>query len=379
MMHTHLYRICASAIRFAAFASILVAMVTPRPARAADESIPHLQAAADRGFVPQEIELAAAFFTGSGVTQDLQMAAYWYEKAAESGDPEAENEIGFLYQTGAGVPVDQTHALHWYQLSAASGFVKAKVNLGVMYVWGIAVRKNEELAAQLFREAAANGSGAGASYLGDMCYFGIGMKQDKAAAENWYAIGAKLRDPVAAYNLASLFSVETDHPQDLPKAAALLRESVSAGYVPAMHSLGRLLVNHPELARSAQEPRVLLADASGAGSWRSTVLLGVLAREGKGAAADPETAYYEFQVAMLQGGDEARRLLANDMIALSPKVSPARAQELAANAAAWYKQHSLALSFIYKKDGNSKRFPALARAVADQSVHAGQLIPPPPA
>jgi uncharacterized protein len=378
MIQTHSFRIYASAIHFAALACVLVTMVAPHSVLAADESIPHLQAAADKGFVPQEIELAAAYFTGSGVVQDLQMAAYWYEKAAESGDPEAENEIGFLYQTGAGVPLDPARALHWYQLSASSGFVKAKVNLGVMYVWGIAVRKNEDLAAQLFREATANGSGAAAGYLGDMCYFGIGMKQDKAAAENWYAIGAKLRDPVAAYDLATLFSIETDHPQDLSKAVELLRESVSSGYVPAMHSLGRLLVNHPEFARSAQESRGLLEDASGAGSWKSTVLLGVLARDGKGAPADPETAFYHFQVAMLQGGDEARRLLTNDMIALSPKVSPARAQVLAANAVAWYKQHSLALLFVYRKDGSSRRFPALARAVADQSVHAGQLIPPPP-
>lgn len=380
MIHTHSHRSCASAIRLAASASVLVAMLAPRIVRAADETIPRLQAAADKGFVPQEIELAAAYFTGSGVMQDLQMAAYWYEKAAESGDPEAENEIGFLYQTGTGVPLDPAKAFHWYQLSAASGFVKAKVNLGVMYIWGVAVRKNEELAAQLFREAAEKGSGAAASYLGDMCLFGIGMNQDRAAAENWYATGARLHDPVAAYNLASLFSVDAGHPHDFLKAAGLLRESASAGYVSAMHSLGLLLVNHPDLARTPQEPRTLLEEASEAGSWRSTVLLGVLARDGKGAAApDPETAYYEFQIAMLQGGDEARRLLANDLIVLTPKMSAERAQELAANASAWYKQHSLALSFVYKKDGNSKRFPALARAVADESVHAGQLIPPPPA
>ena len=380
MIPANLHRPYGSQICLAACAWVLIAMLAPQRAQAADETIPRLQAAADKGFVPQEIELAAAYLTGSGVMQDLQMSAYWYEKAAESGDPEAENEIGFLYQTGTGVPLDPARAFHWYQLSAASGYVKAKVNLGVMYVWGIAVRKNEELATQLFREAAEKGSGAAASYLGDMCYFGIGMKQDKAAAESWYASGAKLRDPVAAYNLASLFSVDADHPHDFPRAAGLLRESASSGYVPAMHSLGLLLLNHPELARNSQESPVLLEEASEAGSWRSTVLLGVLARDGKGAAApDPETAYYKFQVAMLQGGDEARRLLANDMTVLSQKVSAQRAGQLAADAGAWYKQHRLALAFVYKKDGDSRRFPNLARAVADQSVHAGQLIAPPPA
>src|ERR1700733_12427443 len=134
-----------------------VVLLVDHLAGATVSNISQLEAAAKDGYVPQEIELAADYFTGNGVPKDAKQAAYWYQKAAEGGDPEAENEIGFFYQAGIGVLADPARAMHWYQLAAASGFTRAKVNLGVMYVWGIGVPKNGGLATQLFQEAANRG------------------------------------------------------------------------------------------------------------------------------------------------------------------------------------------------------------------------------
>src|ERR1700722_1161093 len=354
---------------------VCVTLLVDHFARAAD--IPQLQAAAKDGYVPQEIELAAAYFTGNGVTQDAKQAAYWYQKAAESGDPEAAKEIGFFYQAGIGVPADPAGAVHWYQLAAASGLASAKVNLGVMYVWGLGLPKNEALAAQLFQEAASKGDGTGASYLGDLYYFGMGMQQDKATAERWYGTGAKLHDPIAAYNLGSLFSVEADHPHDLRKAAALLRQSAAAGYVPAMHSLGLLLVNHSELTKSQQEAPSMLEAAANAGSWKSSVLLGVLARDGRGVPEDSKAAYYHFQVATLQGGEPAMRLVSNDVAMLSKKLGPTQTQVLDSKANIWYQQHHVTLLFVYRTGDKRERFPASALAAPVNGLHAGQLLSAP--
>jgi len=378
MIHFDQGRIRGFGVYAATLGMISGLALPPSAARAADESIPQLQAAAEKGLVPQQIELAAAYFAGEGVPQDAGLAAHWYEKAAQSGDAEAENEIGFLYQTGTGVAIDLPRAFHWYQLSSAAGYVKAKVNLGVMYFWGIGVNKNEEFAAQLFREAFEKGDGTAASYLGDMSYFGIGIKQDKEAAERWYANGTKLHDPVAAYDLGSLFSNEPGHVHDLSRAAGFFRRSASDGYVPAMHSLGLILVNHPELARSAEEARTVLQAASQAGSWRSTVLIGVLARDGRGEPADNETAYYDFQLALLQGGDAARKLLANDIDVLSRKLTAERSSALTANAGDWFRQHPTLLAFVGKNGESNKRFPTLARAPVDSDLHAGRLVLLPP-
>jgi hypothetical protein len=305
------------------------------------------------------------------------MAALWYEKAAEGGDPEAQNEIGFFYQTGTGVQVDLNRAFHWYQLSAASGFVLAKVNLGVMYAWGTGVAKDELLGAQLFREAAAKGCGVAATYLGDIFYFGMGVKQDKATGEAWYAKGVKMHDPFAEYDMGSLLALSPNHEQNLPLGARLLRQSADSGFVPAMHALGLLLTNHPELANSRQEARPLLETAANAGSWKSSVVLGVLARDGVGDSSGPEFAYYHFQIAILQGGEPARLLLEKDLDALSGNLEGKKRNELTFEAKSWFSLHKTAVEFVYKDPVHAKRFPRTALTPPQESVHAGMLLPTP--
>jgi uncharacterized protein len=375
-IRTHLTRLGARMGTLAL--SVCATLLVGQLAEAAMPDITALQSAAKSGYVPQQIELAAAYFTGNGVTQDAKLAAYWYQRAAESGDPEAENEIGFFYQAGIGVPTDPIRAVHWYQLATASGLVRAKVNLGVMYVWGLGLAKNEALAAELFQEATEKGDGAGAAYLGDMYYFGIGLQQDKAAAERWFLTGARLKNPVAAYNLGSMYSVDADHPHDLRKAATFLRQSASAGYVPAAHSLGLLLVNHPEFAQSSDEARSMLETAADAGSWKSSVVLGVLARDGKGGIVDGKEAYYRFQVATLQGGDPAMKLVRKDLDMLAKKLGPQQTETLNSDANAWYGAHHLALVFVYKSGDKGQLFPASALSVPVNGLHAGQLLFAPP-
>jgi TPR repeat protein len=232
------------------------------------EDLTTVRARAEQGSVFHEILLAGDYFTGNGVAQDPKMAAYWYERAAGHGSPEAQNQIGYFYQAGIGVSKDPKRAIHWYQLSAASGFAKAKVNLGVAYLRGIGVPKNEDLAVRLFNQAFQAGNGTAATYLGLLYYFGIAVNQDRVAAEKWFESGLKLHDTLAAYDLGSMYSINPDHPHDLPKAAGLLRQAVDGGYVPAMHYLGLRPVNTPELKQDPRDSRITLQTAAKAGSSR---------------------------------------------------------------------------------------------------------------
>jgi len=366
-------------VYLAALITALNFLIDSQHLSAADVKISQLQADAESGSVPREVELAGDYVSGRGLPQDFTKAAYWYEMAAGKGDPAAQNEIGVLYQAGMGVPVDPVRAFHWFQLSAAAGFIRAKVNLGVAYVWGNGVSKDGALAAQLFREAANSGSGAAATYLGDLYYFGTGVVQDKLIAEHWFETGVKMRDPIAAFDLGLLFFDKGDHPRDFPKAARLLRQAASAGYVPAMYSLGLLLTAHPELARSPDEVRISLETAAGNGSWKSSAVLGILAREGNGVAQNPAAAYYHFQVAILQGGEPAQHLLVNDLGELSKKLSAEQTRELTSNAATWFQQHHLSLAFVNKDGENQKHFSVRGRATDDEGMLAERMIPPPPA
>jgi TPR repeat protein len=333
-----------------------------------------LKTRAELGYVRQEIELANAYFTGNGVPQDTAQAAHWYERAAQAGNAEAQNQIGYFYQSGIGVPVDLERAARWFQLAAASGLPKGKVNLGVAYLGGLGVPKNEATAIQLFTEAFQKGSGVAAAYLGDIYFSGVGVPQDRVLAENWYESGFKLHDPLAAYKLGILYSSTEDHIHDFRKAVGFLRESVDRGYVPAMHSLGFMLVNYPALAKSPNEAEPLLEAAASGGIWQSSLVLGILARDGKGVPVDNKAAYYHFLVAARQGGPEAQRMVVNDLKHLQEKLGADDQAQLTSAADAWSAQHSMPLLYITKATGNHSHIPAMAITRAPEGTFVGQLL-----
>jgi uncharacterized protein len=365
---------CYSVLPALAFGALLAAAPGVLANPAINPDIPLLKSAPEPHTTDEQVKLAGDYLIGRGVTQDLELAAYWYEKAAGSGDPEAEMQIGYFYDAGVGVAQDPARAAHWYQLAAATGLADAKVNLGILYLWGNGVAKNPQLAAQLFREAVNTGSGRAASFLGAMYYFGAGVPADKAVGEQWFLKGAELHDPQSEYHLGLLFFDKKDHIHDLAKAEALLRESVDDGYVPAIYSLGLLLARNPELARSADEAAKLLGESADAGIWKSSMFLGVLARDGKGAPADPSTAYFHFRVATLQGGDEADKLLDNELHNLAAQLGPQMTADLNAQASGYYQHHQIVLEFVYKSGELRARFPAYALAFPENGTHTVRIL-----
>lgn len=345
-----------------------------------DTDVPDAQTAPDPQTtqprtVDEEIRLAADYFAGQGRPQDLKQAAYWYRKAAEAGDSAAQLQTGYLYDAGIGVEKNPVLAVHWYQLAAAGGLARAKVNLAVAYLWGNGVTKNEATAIRLLNEAAGKGVGLAACYLGVIYQYGIGVTADAATAEWWYGKGVKLGDPRAEFDLATLKSVGSTRAHDFSAAAKLLRHSAAQGYVPAMYSLGLLLVRNPGLATSADEAVTLLNGAAQAGVWRSEVLLGVLARDGAGVPRDAGAAYLHFRIAALEGREESQPLLAFDLIHIGAKLGADRTRALDAQAEAWRQRHPAVLEFQEKEGDNRDRFPAFALAVPEMGAHTAQLLP----
>lgn len=334
--------------------------------------IPQLEAGAQHGSIRKQLQLGADYFLGHGVQRNEELAAYWYEKAASSGDASAQLQIGYFYQVGIGVPRDAAKAAHWYQLASAGGLAVAKMNLGVAYLWGTGVPKDQPLALQLLREAADKGCGMAAGFLGDAYYLGVGVPKDVAAGEHWFAMGTKMHDPRSEARLASYYSAGVGEKLDLRKAAALLRESAAAGFVPAKHALGLLIANHSELASSPSEAVQMLEEAAAAGTWKASAALGALARDGRSLPADAKAAYFHFKVAQLQGGNQARDVVAVDLAQLTTKLGPDQIRSLDANAAAWVDKHSTPLEFLYR-DGSQ----TFALTAPTRELHAGRLMPNP--
>jgi hypothetical protein len=136
-----------------------------------------------------------------------------------------------------------------------------------------------------------------------------------------------------------------------------------------------LLVGNPDLAQSRREATGLLNDAASAGNWRSSMLLGILARDGEGIPLDDSAAYYHFRIAVLQHGDEAAKLLVADLRKLSARLGPDRTRALDAQADAWYQQHHFVLEFVEKSGEGRGGFPRLALGIPENGAHAAQLVP----
>jgi TPR repeat protein len=336
-----------------AVATIYLRQTPCATAASSDRHFDELRKRAEKGYPDQQVALGEAYLTGNGVQQDLAQAAHWYEMAARRGNPQAENQIGYFYQRGIGVPLDLVRAFHWYQLASAAGLVWGKVNLGVAYLRGTGVARNASAARHLFEEAAEKGNGLAAAYVGHIDYFGLDGPVDKAAGEQWFVRGTKLHDPIAAYDLGLLYSECAEHPRDLHRAAELFRFSAGKGYELAKHALGRLLVNQPELAESGVEARTLLEEASGAGNWKSSVVLGVLARNGVGQPADAARAYYWFSLSALQGGEIAKQIVGGDMKSLQGKLAERDRATMEAEARQWFEQHPKPLMFLSDADETS--------------------------
>lgn len=339
--------------------------------------IPSVNASPEPRTATEEIKLAKDYLVGHGVDRDLQESAYWYKRAAESGDPQAQLQTGYFYDVGIGVAKDAALAAHWYQLAAANGLADAKANLGILYLWGNGVKKDQQLAFELFREGAEKGSGLAACHLGDMFMLGVSVPIDKSQAERWYLRGASLHDARAEYRLGLLFFDRPDHEHNLRKAAAFLRESAASGDVPAMFALGLLLERNPAMERSTDEAIRLLSDSAEAGVWKSSMILGVVSRDGRGVAANDKMAYFHFKAAALQGGSDAGKLLEYDLQTLANRLGPSETKALDSRAEEWYRQHQSQAEFVYKGDELHPRSPDYALALPENGSQTQQVTPLP--
>jgi TPR repeat protein len=367
-----------SSSRFASsvIALLVVSLCGLHEARAADPEIPRIQAGAARGSIQQQIELGNAYLAGRGVARDEAQAAYWYEKAANSGNPAAQQQIGYFYQIGFGVKRDPLRAAQWFERAVAGGLVRAKVNLGVAFFWGLGVRKDPVFAAQLFREASEKGSGMGACYLGDLYFFGLGVTKSESDALHWFELGSRLHSVPAKVNLALLLSVQSDQ-KSQHRAVKLLRESAAGGSVAAKHQLGLQIMRKPELGRSPEEGISMLEEAASQGFWRSSIVLGMLSRDGHGLAKDSSAAYYHFRIAAIQGREKASPMLANDFRALSSELNQAQIKALDQEAEAWVERNRRPLEYVNLHAEYADTFHPLALEYPEGDMHAALLVPVP--
>jgi TPR repeat protein len=100
------------------------------------------KASSEQGITEAESALGICYYTGEGVTKDLEIAVELFQKAADKGNAEAQNNLGVVYYQGEVVTKDLTKSVIWYQKAADQGYAEAQNSLGVAYSHGEGVTQD---------------------------------------------------------------------------------------------------------------------------------------------------------------------------------------------------------------------------------------------
>ncbi len=225
--------------------------------------------AAEAGYRPAMVSLAAACEAGRGTPADIGEAIRWYGRAAELGDPLAQTSLGVIHATGRGVPRDLPAAAGWYRKAADQDYAPAQNNLGRFFEHGWGVARDDAAATRLYERAAAQGH-AGAEYnLGATYANGRGVARNDVLAAAWY------------------------------------RKAADHGNAFAQASLGQFYETGRGVFRNADEAFRLYSMAAAQGHAGGQYLLGRAYEVGIGAAKDPQRALYWYRKAAGAGSSEA--------------------------------------------------------------------------
>ena len=193
---------------------------------------PALRAAALKGDPTAAYELGVRFAEGKGVAPNLDEAAKWYDRAAQSGVVPAIFRLGTLYEKGLGVKKYVDIARRYYMQAADRGNAKAMHNLAVLDADGGGKGASYKSAAQWFRKAADRGVADSQYNLGILYARGIGVDQNLAESFKWFSLAAaqgdadagRKRDDIAkrldAQSLAAAkLAIQTFTPEPQPDDA----------------------------------------------------------------------------------------------------------------------------------------------------------------
>jgi TPR repeat protein len=190
----------AKALPSAALAAMpAVPSAGPLTARAAPSAVgptENLVGQAEAGDAVAQFDLAVRYAEGGAGPRNYELAAQWYEKAAQQGLAVAEYRLGSLYEKGLGVGTDMQRAKDLYQRAAEKGNTRAMHNLGVLAAEG--GKPNYTSAALWFGKAAEYGIRDSQYNLAVLLARGLGLPKDLVKSYTWFAIVAAAGDADAA-------------------------------------------------------------------------------------------------------------------------------------------------------------------------------------
>jgi TPR repeat protein len=148
------------------------------------------QKAANNGNTAAMNNLANMYYHGQSVRKDYKKAFDLYFKAATLGDYIAQFNLAMMYYNGEYVKKSEKEALIWLTFSAESGYPNAQVRLGNFYREGTVVKQDYQLAFYWYFKAAEQNDPAGQYYVGYCYYYGLGVAKSLPKAKHWMEVSS---------------------------------------------------------------------------------------------------------------------------------------------------------------------------------------------
>ena len=181
---------------------------------------------AEAGDPEAQANVGYMYEEGLGVSQQLDVAVGWYEKAAASGSMQANHNLGMIFAEGRGTPQSWVRALRYFE-EAANDIPASRYMIGYTYFQGEGNIQNRPRAFREFMDAALDGY-ADAQYMIAFMYLdGSGIPKQPIQAYVWASL-AHNNDQIQAAELIDAAGNRISSGQTM-RADALIKACVAAG------------------------------------------------------------------------------------------------------------------------------------------------------
>lgn len=202
---------------------------------------------AQAGSADFQLLLGELFENGIGTEQDLVEAFRWYSEASKTDHPGAQARLAILHLEGRGVVKDVAQGIDLLKRAAAKGEPLAMTRLGLAYINGSGVKQDAGLGLQMLAEASGRGNGSAAYELAKIHLFGEAGPVDKAEAQKWFEVSARLGFPNGQYVYARDYVTDPDERLRLTFLAA------HGGQHNAQYDVGQYFLNRSDTAADREQ------------------------------------------------------------------------------------------------------------------------------
>ena len=244
------------------------------------KSAKYLESAAELGHGEAQHQIGMMYAYGAqGVKRDVEKAMHYLQASCEAGVQQAMVDYANMRFEGEVLPKDVDVAAKWFEKAANSCNGYAQYALACMYGNGYHFEQSDEMAAKWFREAAEMGEVNSQYCLGCFCYEGRGMEKDPREAAVWFGQAADQGHPGAKAFLGMFTVTGTGVEKDVGAGMKLLLESAEAGYYEAQFYLGKLYMDGDVIERNIPRAKKYLGLAAKQGDRDAVALLNKIKTE----------------------------------------------------------------------------------------------------